>query len=252
MDPKLVLAAFGGVGIGAVSALTGTGGGTLLVPLFTLVLGLDIKTAIGTSLMTMPLTALSSIIVYRKIIDYRLGLMLELTTTLGAYLGAEAVTFIPTRALQGIFAVVLGYVSLNMLRRKKSDDGELERGCARLHLAMAASFFAGIFSGLLGIGGGTIKVPIMVLICNLSAKTAVATSMFMIAITSSVGALTHFSLGRAEPILAIAAGAGLVLGARVGAKTALKLEAHKVRRVFAVFLLLVSLRMGLEALGVIR
>ena len=251
MDPRLILAAIGGVGIGAVSALTGTGGGTLLVPLFTLAIGLDIKTAIGTSLMTMPLTALSSIIVYRKIIDYKLGLMLELTTTLGAYLGANAVTFIPARVLQGVFAVALGYVSLNMLRRKGGGDGELERGCARLPLAMAASFFAGVFSGLLGIGGGTIKVPVMVLICGLSAKTAVATSMFMIAITSSVGALTHFSLGRTEPILALATGAGLILGARAGAKTALKLEPHTVRRGFAVFLLLVSLRMGLEALGVI-
>lgn len=252
MDLRILLAAIGGLGIGAVSAMTGTGGGTLLVPLYTLVLGMDMKSAVATSLMTMPLTALSSILVYREIIDYRLGLALEATTTVGAYLGARAVTSIPERALRMTFAVVLGFVAFNMLRkRESSDDAGLRRGCSRLFTAMGVSFLAGAFSGMLGIGGGTIKVPILVLICGTGAKTAVATSMFMIAITSTVGATTHYLEGRGHPLIALITATGLVVGARAGAKKAMGLRGTTVRKIFALFLMLVALRMALQAWGII-
>jgi len=251
VDLRVLLAAVGGLGIGAVSAMTGTGGGTLLVPLYSLVLGMDMKSAVATSLMTMPLTALSSILVYRDLIDYRLGITLELTTTVGAYVGARAVTAVPERALRMAFAVVLGVVSVNMLRRRGGSDDGVGRGCSRLAVAMGVSFLAGAFSGLLGIGGGTIKVPILVLICGLGAKAAVATSMFMIAITSSVGATTHYMEGRGHPLIALITAAGLVLGARVGAKKTMGLRGTTVRRIFAAFLMLVAIRMALQAWGIV-
>ncbi|MDK2463475.1 MAG: sulfite exporter TauE/SafE family protein [Candidatus Korarchaeota archaeon] len=253
MDLRVLLAAIGGLGIGAVSAMTGTGGGTLLVPLYTLVLGMDMKSAVATSLMTMPLTALSSILVYREIIDYKLGLALEATTTVGAYLGAKAVTSIPEGTLRMAFAVVLGFVAFNMLRKRESSDadGGLRRGCSRLLAAMGVSFLAGAFSGMLGIGGGTIKVPILVLVCGTGAKTAVATSMFMISITSTVGATTHYLEGRGHPLIALITATGLVVGARAGANKALRLRGTTVRRIFAAFLMLVALRIALQAWGII-
>ncbi|MFZ0805585.1 MAG: sulfite exporter TauE/SafE family protein, partial [Candidatus Sulfotelmatobacter sp.] len=160
---------------GLLGALTGIGGGVLLTPILALHFGIPIREAIGTSLVAVITTsaASSSVHLQRHTTDIRLGMTLELATALGAAVMAYLVGYFNRNALEGLFAAFLLYSSITILVRggkvkeghpAPAPDGEIKippYQPKRYPLGMAASLVAGALSGLLGIGGGPIKVPVM-------------------------------------------------------------------------------------------
>jgi uncharacterized protein len=225
-----------GAASGSLGALLGLGGGVFLVPLLNLVFGFPFTVAAAISLTTVIATS-SSVSAGRagqQLINMKLGMLLEVATAAGSFLGGITAQFVAQSVLQKLFGFVAAAVAIVMLTRLQRrnvildptiDPGvlggrfyEAESRCVvtyrvkRLGLAVVASFLAGNVSSLLGIGGGIIKVPILNAWCGIPLRAAAATSAFMIGVTATAGAIIYYGRGQLEPALAAAA----VLGVQVG------------------------------------
>ncbi len=264
--------------IGIIAAMVGIGGGALMVPIMILLLGVEPHQAVGTSLHVIILTATSSTIAYyiQRRIDFKVGLLMPLVTIPGSVLGAYTTKLISPKGIVGVFGAFLILVALKMLtsreRRKGENaersalgkdlneggesirtlidrDGKVFTYRPKIKLGLLLGFSAGFASGFLGIGGGALMVPILNLVVGLPIHLAVATSMFIMVFSASFGATTHFLMGNLVPEYVVLLGAGVILGAQIGARTAKRLKASKLRKAFAVVLIFTGLRMLLKALG---
>jgi uncharacterized membrane protein YfcA len=220
---------------GLLGALTGIGGGVLLTPILALHFGIPIRQAIGTSLVAVITTsaASSSVHLQRHTTDIRLGMTLELATSFGAAVTAYLVGYFNRNALEGLFAGFLLYSAIIILSRggkvKDTDEtAEFINGEAvippyepqRYPLGMAASLVAGALSGLLGIGGGPIKVPVMYIFMNVPLMVATATSNFMIGVTGAASAIVYYRRGDILVQYAAPLAVGVFLGSLLGARLA--------------------------------
>jgi hypothetical protein len=227
---------------GSLGALLGLGGGVFLVPFLNLVMGFPFTVAAAISLTTVIATSstVSAGRAGKQLINMRLGMLLEVATAAGSFLGGVTAQFVSQSVLQrlfGIVAVIVAVIMLSRLRRRNvildpnADPGllggryhEEESGCTvtyrvkRLPLAVAASFVAGNVSSLLGIGGGIIKVPVLNAWCGIPLRAAAATSAFMIGVTATAGATIYYGRGQLAPALAGAACLGVQLGSWGGMK----------------------------------
>jgi len=249
--------------VGIISAMVGVGGGVFIVPILSLIFGLSPHQAVGTSLAAVIFTSLSSALGYwrQRRIDYRVGTLLTVTTTPGALVGAYLTTLLTTRALGLTFGFFLIFVAWRMTfryglhrsqplrigkswhRRIVDSDAKVFEYDANVGLGLLLSFFGGLSSGLLGIGGGVLIVPILHLIMNFPMHVTVATSMFIMIFTSISGVATHFSLGNVRVEHAILLSAGIIFGAQLGAHLSKRISGRNLRRIFGVVLFLVSVRM---------
>jgi uncharacterized membrane protein YfcA len=213
-------------------------------------------------------TSISSALGYwkQRRIDYKIGSILTLTTVPGAILGAYLTSFIDEKLLGLIFGVFLIFVALRMSfqfnlyrtqtpkagkmwhRKIVDSGGAIFEYDANVTLGLVLSFFGGLSSGLLGIGGGALLVPILNLTMNFPMHVTVATSMFIMIFTSISGAATHFSLGNVQIYYAVFLCIGVIFGAQLGAHLSKKASGKNLRRIFGVILFLVSIRMILEYL----
>jgi uncharacterized membrane protein YfcA len=234
----IVMAA--GAGAGSLGALLGIGGGVFLVPFLNLVIGLPFLSAAGISLMTVIATS-SAVSAYssgRQLINLRLGMVLEVATVLGAFVGSLAVGVLSDRQLHLLFAAVMAGIALIMMTRldrrnvildptvdpgtlggrfyEQESGGEVSYRVRRLPLGLGVSFAAGVLSILLGIGGGTLKVPALNAWCGVPMRAAAATSAFMIGVTALAGAIKYYVRGDIRPELAAAAVLGVLAGSRAG------------------------------------
>ncbi|MFA7237354.1 MAG: sulfite exporter TauE/SafE family protein, partial [Phycisphaeraceae bacterium] len=216
----VIIAFLGSVLAGLLGSLLGLGGGIIVIPLLTLGLGVDIRYAIGASIVAVIATSSGAGAAYVRdhISNIKLGMFLEVATTLGAISGAFAAGFIGGDRLYVIFAAVMIYTALMMLRspgdhlpRKIKPDAladrlqlhaafhdkslgrEVSYRVTRSKVGLVVSYIAGMVSGLLGVGGGVMKVPAMNLIMNVPLKAATATSNFMIGVTAAASAGVYFS-----------------------------------------------------------
>ena len=220
---------------GMLGALTGIGGGVLLTPILALHFGIPIRQAIGTSLVAVITTsaASSSVHLQRHTTDIRLGMTLELATSFGAGVTAYLVGYFNRNALEGLFAGFLLYSAITILSRggkvKDADETtEFINGEAvippyepeRYPLGMTASLVAGALSGLLGIGGGPIKVPVMYIFMNVPLMVATATSNFMIGVTGAASAIVYYRRGDILVQYAAPLAVGVFLGSLLGARLA--------------------------------
>jgi len=267
---------------GFAGSMVGVGGGIFLVPFLTLVLGLDVRMAIATSLIGVIATSsgAASVYVRDRLTNLRLGMFLEVATSLGAILGAfVAAVYLGPVVLQVVFGIVAVYAALFMLRTR---EGARERAAlapeepglaktlnlssyyfdpedravyryrvARPGAGFAVSAVAGALSGLLGVGGGFVKVPAMNLLMRVPMKVAVATSNLMIGVTAAASAFVYYSHGYVQPTLAAVVILGVFLGTLVGTRVLQRLPAAWVRAVFAVILVAVGIAMALSGLGVV-
>jgi uncharacterized membrane protein YfcA len=220
---------------GLLGALTGIGGGVLLTPILALHFGIPIRQAIGASLVAVITTsaASSSVHLQRHTTDIRLGMTLELATVFGAAVTAYLVGYFNRNALEGLFAAFLLYSSITILA-KGGKVKALEDESApdvnetvippyepkRYPLGMAASLVAGALSGLLGIGGGPIKVPVMYMFMNVPLMVATATSNFMIGVTAAASAMVYYRRGDILVEVAAPLAVGVFLGSLLGARLA--------------------------------
>jgi len=284
----LNLWALGGTGLvaGLLGSALGVGGGVLIVPILTLAFHLPIHVAIGSSLVAIVANSCTAAGIYTKarLTNVKLGLLLETATIPGAIIGGLAVAVIAPSILSALFGLVLLYLACTMVvsRHLMSEDvlsadnsvapdntpnslsGSLANSYYDQNLGkvvtykvnhvpagLGASFFAGVLSSLLGIGGGVIKVPVMNLVMGLPMKAAIATSAFMIAITATVGALIYHYYGNIYPFIVAPLVIGVVIGAILGVELAQRAGGILLRRIFGVFLFLAALLMFLKTANVI-
>jgi len=227
-----VLLAVVGFVAGVLGALTGIGGGVLLTPILALHFGIPIREAIGTGLVAVITTsaASSSVHLQRHTTDVRLGMTLELATALGAAVMAYLVSYFNRSVLEGLFAAFLVYSSITLLSKggklNEESGGWPENGeippyqPQRYPLGLGASLVAGGLSGLLGIGGGPIKVPVMFIFMNVPLVVATATSNFMIGVTAAASAIVYYRRGDILPGIAAPLAVGVFLGSLLGARLA--------------------------------
>ncbi len=248
--------------------MLGIGGGVLLIPLLTGFLGIPIKTAISTSIVSVIATSCAAGAVYvgRGLTHNRLAMVLEIATTAGALAGGITAVLIRPQLLALFFGLILIYVSYSMRKIPKEDraaaptgvldtsymdprTGEaVSYGIHNLRTGMAASFLAGNVSGLLGIGGGIIKVPIMTLLMGIPVRAAIATSNFMIGITAATSAIIYYSHGHMDPTIAIPTALGVLAGAQIGTRVGGRLRSQKLKLAFQWLLLVFAVQMFYQAL----
>ena len=271
-DGLLMIA--GGAAAGVFGSLLGLGGGILIVPLLTLGFGLDLRQAVGVSLVAVIVTSGASAGVYlqRHVANLRLGMTLELFTAIGALIGGLVAFLLSDRVLAGLFAGLLVYSAVSMLRRGGVDEAvspdDVEAAPAspkgppfaeslggpgytvsHLGLGAAGSVGAGVVSALLGLGGGLVKVPVMHLVMGVPLRVATATSNLMIGVTASASAVIYLLRGEIDPFVAGPTAIGVFLGATLGSRTAHRIELRYLRILFVVVLLYTAVQMLRRAVG---
>ena len=240
---------------GLLGALTGIGGGVLLTPILALHFGIPIREAIGTSLIAVITTsaASSSVHLQRHTTDIRLGMTLELATAFGAAVTAYLVGYFNRNALEGLFAAFLLYSSITILSRggkaKPNEDSSPALNGAMVippyeprnyPLGLSASLIAGALSGLLGIGGGPIKVPVMYIFMDVPLMVATATSNFMVGVTAAASAIVYYRRGDILVQYAAPLAVGVFLGSLLGARLAPRIHTKYVVYLLVAIMLYLS------------
>ena len=266
-----------GVGAGVFGSLLGLGGGILIVPILTLGFGLDLREAVGVSLISVIMTSSAAAGVYleRHVANMRLGMTLELFTAIGALIGGSIAFLLAENVLEGLFAVLLGYVAFTMARPRTEtghdtstldidpdDDAQpaaepsaLDRLSGQgyrvrnLGLGIVGAGFAGIVSALLGIGGGIIKVPLMNIGMGVPLRVATATSNMMIGITAAASAIIYVARGGIDVYSAAPTAIGVFLGATAGSRLAHRVDLRILRWLFVAVLVYTAIQMLLRAVG---
>ena len=232
---------FGSYFAGLLGSLTGLGGGVVIIPLLTLLLKVDIHYAIGASLVSVIATSSGSAAAYVKegITNMRLGMFLEIATTAGAMCGAILAAYIPTHYIAILFGIILT-ISAILSLRKKEEKITTEKSALAVKLKLNSSYpnsngvvnynvknvgggffmmlFAGVISGLLGIGSGALKVIAMDTIMRIPFKVSTTTSNFMIGVTASASAVVYLQRGYISPGLSMPVVIGVLFGAFTGSK----------------------------------
>lgn len=260
---------------GLLGSLLGLGGGVILVPLLVLLLHLPMHTASAASILAVVATSTASTSNYVRegLTNLRLGVFLELSTTLGAISGALMTIAMGEPLLRVVLGLILIYAAIMMLRRigewkpKVSDglasrlklDGcyydkaegiEIAYGVDKTPAILVLSYLAGVISGLLGIGGGGIKVPAMNLLGGVPMKAAVATSSFMIGITAAAAAIIYMRYGYCNSIIASSVILGALIGASLGSRITPRVRSGSLKMLFSILLIIVGLRMILSGVGI--
>jgi hypothetical protein len=256
---------------GSLGAMLGIGGGVFLVPFLILVVGLPFHQAAAVSLAAViaTSTAVSAATAGRQLINLRLGMVLEVATAAGGVAGGVTAQLLAPQTLQILFAVVALFVAAAVITsaetRPLPPDAEVGRlggrftdhhtgqtvnyAVRRLPLSLFASFLAGNLSTLLGVGGGVVKVPVLVTWSGVPMRVAAATSAFMIGVTATSGAVIYYGHGEMNPALAAAAVLGTGAGSALGLRAAARARAAGLRRLLAGVLILVACLMLFRAMA---
>jgi uncharacterized membrane protein YfcA len=258
----------GSLAAGFVGSLTGLGGGVVIVPLLTIAFGVNMRYAIGASLISVIATSSGAASAYVRegFSNVRVGMLLEIATSLGALTGAAVAAFVPTAGL----AVLLGFVLLGSVfaPARKEDTKALEpadpdsfgaklglnssypgsRGetpyrVRRLPLGFGIMGIAGMLSGLLGIGSGAVKVLAMDLAMGLPFKVSTTTSNFMIGVTAAASAGVYLSRGYIDPAYALPVTLGVLVGSLLGTRVLVAVDTRILRIVFGIVIFALAVEM---------
>jgi uncharacterized membrane protein YfcA len=262
---------------GLVGALAGVGGGILIVPTLTLLFGIDIRLAIGASIVSVIATSSGAAAAYvrDRMTDMRVGMFLELATTTGAVVGALLAAIVAQSFLYVLLGVVLlGSALMQVLRLGEEMPPEVEPSGLAARLRLASSYpdarlgrevsyaarrvplgfvlmwGAGLVSGLLGIGSGALKVVAMDGAMRLPMKVSSATSNFMIGVTAAASAGIYLGRGDVDPTLVAPVALGVLAGAMLGARLLPRLANRHVRWIFLPVLLVIGIQTLLRGFGV--
>ena len=270
--PFTLLVFAGSFAAGLLGALTGLGGGVVLVPLLTLVFHVDIRYAIGASLISVIATSSGAAAAYVRegFSSVRIGMFLEIATTIGAIFGAFLAVRVPTRALAIIFGLVLLYSAWISWQQSRNPDHKVVAGspwsdrlrlsgtypdpqggeCAykvdRISGGFATMFGAGTLSGLLGIGSGAVKVLAMDRIMRIPFKVSTTTSNFMIGVTAAASTGIYLHRGYVDPGLAFPVMLGVLAGSLLGARLLVRARVSLLRSLFTLVILALGVEMILN------
>jgi len=253
---------------GFLGALTGLGGGVVIIPALALLFGVDVRYAIGASLVSVIATSSGSAAAYLKegYSNMRIGMLLEIATTLGALLGAFLATRVSTQTIAIIFGMVLFCSAFQSFFETEHDraasrkadplatrlklNGDYPVGNSRqryyvqhVPVGFGLMIGAGALSGLLGIGSGAVKVIAMDRAMRIPFKVSTTTSNFMIGVTAAASAGVYLSRGYIEPRLVMPVMLGVLAGALAGTKVLIRSRVTALRKVFAVVIVLLAVEM---------
>jgi hypothetical protein len=253
---------------GLLGALTGLGGGVVVVPVLALAFHVDLRYAIGASLISVIATSSGAAAAYVRegFSNVRIGMFLEIATTLGALVGAYLTAIVSTKAIGIVFGVVLLYSAIASFRGRHSDappaqgNGLAERlrlsgaypaegGVLKAYVAQripagfSIMFLAGGLSGLLGIGSGAVKVLAMDQAMRLPFKVSTTTSNFMIGVTAAASAGIYISRGYVLPALAMPVMLGVLTGSLLGSRILVRARVSTLRKVFAFVIVALGIEM---------
>lgn len=265
-----LLLMFVSIAAGFLGSLLGLGGGIILVPVLTLVFGVDIRYAIAASLVSIIATSSGAAAGFLRdrLTNLRVAVFLEVGTVAGAITGFAIARKIESSALFLLFGGFLLFSALSMSRKREdqvasvdhpwsrsmrfagsypNDKGELvDYKVARVPLSLAMMYAAGVLSALLGIGSGIFKVMAMDGAMKLPLKVSSATSNFMIGVTASASAGAYFLQGSIRPEIAAPVAVGIIGGSWFGGRLMPKIPAKAIRKIFVFVLLVVSVQMILR------
>lgn len=261
------------IGAGIIGALFGLGGGIVFVPVLTILFGLDATAAAAASLVGIVATSTGSATGYVKkgLTNIRLGMLMEITTTIGAIIGAAVAVYLENWVLMIIFSAVMFYSGFKMAAspekiiedndgssdftfefKDPADPGRNQRySIQNMKGGMALCTVAGAVSSMTGVGGGSIKVPLMNLYMHVPIKAASATSSYMIGITAFSGAIVYFFEGAIILDVAAAVSVGAYFGAVIGTRVSSKVNSKVLKRYMSVVFFAIGILMILQAGGVI-
>ncbi|MBI4492359.1 MAG: sulfite exporter TauE/SafE family protein [Chloroflexi bacterium] len=242
-----------GVAVGAFGTLIGAGGGFLLVPVLLLLYPQDtVDTITAISLAVVCLNALSGSLAYARLrrIDYHTGLVFAAASAPGAVLGALVTRFLPRGLFDAVFGTVLVCAAAYLLLRGKVVEGHHLPQRVNLRLGAGLSFFVGFLASIFGIGGGIIHVPLLIQVLGYPAHVATATSHFILALMAFAATVTHVLAGEFAYGVwrTVALGAGVLVGAQVGAWLSQRVHGRWILRGLALGLLAVGVRLLVGAL----
>lgn len=262
----------GSFSAGFLGALTGLGGGVVIVPLLTSVFGVDIRYAVGASLVSVIATSSGAASAYIKqgYTNLRLGMFLEVATTIGALAGALIATFVSVKALTVVLAIVLLYsaylsqqprceysetdapdplaIQLKLNGSCPTPDGLMAYQVYSVPLGFGIMSVAGVLSGLLGIGSGAFKVLAMDQAMRLPFKVSTTTSNFMIGVTAAVSAGIYLARGYIDPGLSMPVMLGVLPGAFLGARILVGAKTEVLRTIFSFVLVVMAFKMVYNSL----
>jgi uncharacterized membrane protein YfcA len=258
---------FGGaLAAGWLGALTGLGGGVIIVPLLTLVFKVDIQYAIGASLVAVIATSTGAAAAFVRegYSNIRIAMFLEMATTLGAIIGASLAGVLSPHIIAVIFGFVLSYMAissifepkissearqsklaakLNMNGSYPTPQGEQSYQVFNLYGGFSMMSLAGILSGLLGIGSGVVKVIAMDKIMKIPFKVSTATSNFMIGVTAAASAGIYLHRGYIDPAISMPVVLGALVGSIIGARVMVKARVKLLRVIFSILILALAVQM---------
>jgi len=249
-------------GVATLFSMLGQGGGVLYTPV-QVFFGIDFHVAAATSLFLIMTTSLSATLVFRKAhkVDWSLAIVLESVTALGGLIGGLTSGRFSGGALSIVFAGVVAFAAIFMVREFKMDHecspmkqgliywkrrfGEQEY-CVNLMIALPVSFLAGAVSGLVGVGGGILKVPLMVLLLGIPMDVAVASSAFMVGLTALGGFGGHLASGHWDWKTSLVLAVAVFIGGQIGARKSIGIEKKKMKKIFGWFLMVIAVVMILR------
>ena len=260
---------------GGFGSMVGIGGGLVIVPVLSVLLGYDVKVAIAASLIGVIATSLSASPRYiaSGLADRRLGLLLLVAATLGGLSGGLFSGYLDGRTLALLFSILLTLVALRMLWQLRHPaaqasvpDGDAGHGFGSTYVepttgeevvyraqrvvpGTLVSYFAGNVAGLLGVGGGVINVPTMNVLMGVPIRVATTTSTYMLAATATTAAIVYLTSGQLDPLLAAPVALGVIVGARAGARLSMRLSQDVLRLAFVIVAAVFAVSMFLEFLA---
>ncbi|KRM68252.1 sulfite exporter TauE/SafE family protein [Apilactobacillus ozensis] len=268
-----------GIIAGIAGAILGLGGGIIVTPILTLMFGLDIKYAIGASIIVVIATSSGSTIAYLKdeVLNLRVAMFLEIATTVGAIAGALLTGILSPKYLYILFGLLLVFSAYNMVKKllnKNSKTSQIKNDQLATKLKLNGSYYdksskkqldynvqnvpggfivmfgAGLASGLLGIGSGAFKVIAMDTFMKMPLKPSSATSNLMMGVTAAASATVYFFNGSILPYIAVPLALGILLGSVIGSRIMQILPAKWIRAIFVPVLFYIGINMLLQGFGV--
>jgi len=247
-----------------VSSMLGQGGGALYTPL-QVWMGIEFHEAATTSLSLIMVMSVAASLVFNKAkrIDWSLAIALETVTTVGGFAGGLGSGWLSGATLSLMFAAVIGTAAVFMIHPMKEREpcargrggflawsrtlGE-QSYCVNMALALPLSFVAGALSGMVGVGGGLIKVPLMVLVLGVPMDIAVGSSALMVGMTASGGFAGHLFHGHWNWKLSLVLAAAVFIGGQIGSRLTMKLDRKKLKVGVGWFLLIIAATTTLQVL----
>ena len=269
MEPTLlVIMLLIGLGAGILGSLFGIGGGLFIVPALTLIVGLTTKEAAAISLVSIVATSVGGTVFYldNKVANIRLGLLLEISTVIGAIIGATISAYLDDWIVTLIFVIVILFSATRMILNMKVDvpfdengkwayndlktGKEMRYDLKNVPVGFTACSAAGVISSLTGVGGGLVKIPVMNTIMGVPMKVATATSSYMIGITAFSGAIIYFLNGQVILDVAAFTAIGTFIGAMLGSRLSRRFDGSSMKKYFSILIFAVAALMILRLGGI--